>query len=51
MIPDVGELMYASFPTSPINELLASNESPWWIGEKYDGIRSCWNAAKKKLYV
>ena len=21
-----------------------------WLGEKYDGIRSCWNPRRKKLY-
>lgn len=37
-IPDVGELMLASFATA-LPEL-------WWVGEKYDGVRACWNGKK-----
>eukprot|EP00026_Physarum_polycephalum_P002833 Phypoly_transcript_02842.p1 GENE.Phypoly_transcript_02842~~Phypoly_transcript_02842.p1 ORF type:complete len:838 (+),score=97.84 Phypoly_transcript_02842:84-2597(+) len=37
-IPGVGELMHASF-VQDINDL----GSRWWVGEKYDGIRVCWN--------
>eukprot|EP00026_Physarum_polycephalum_P004420 Phypoly_transcript_04439.p1 GENE.Phypoly_transcript_04439~~Phypoly_transcript_04439.p1 ORF type:complete len:682 (+),score=95.71 Phypoly_transcript_04439:71-2116(+) len=36
------ELMSPSFPA--ISQILNVNESsPWWLGEKYDGIRVCWN--------
>eukprot|EP00026_Physarum_polycephalum_P001467 Phypoly_transcript_01469.p1 GENE.Phypoly_transcript_01469~~Phypoly_transcript_01469.p1 ORF type:complete len:1107 (+),score=182.36 Phypoly_transcript_01469:326-3322(+) len=44
-IPDVGELMLASFPLDGITNFRA-----WWMGEKYDGIRCCWNPIKKKVY-
>eukprot|EP00026_Physarum_polycephalum_P001959 Phypoly_transcript_01963.p1 GENE.Phypoly_transcript_01963~~Phypoly_transcript_01963.p1 ORF type:complete len:985 (-),score=156.37 Phypoly_transcript_01963:23-2977(-) len=49
-IPDVGELMYASFP--PVNSFVQtiSPDNKWWIGEKYDGIRCLWNPNKKHLY-
>eukprot|EP00026_Physarum_polycephalum_P003261 Phypoly_transcript_03271.p1 GENE.Phypoly_transcript_03271~~Phypoly_transcript_03271.p1 ORF type:complete len:688 (+),score=73.27 Phypoly_transcript_03271:396-2459(+) len=47
-IPMVGELMLASFVKSQKFELSAS--STWWIGEKYDGVRFCWNAKTYRLY-
>jgi len=42
-VPDVGELMLAavSFNVQPTN---------WWMGEKYDGIRACWNPNTKTWY-
>eukprot|EP00026_Physarum_polycephalum_P003969 Phypoly_transcript_03986.p1 GENE.Phypoly_transcript_03986~~Phypoly_transcript_03986.p1 ORF type:complete len:741 (+),score=114.71 Phypoly_transcript_03986:43-2265(+) len=49
-IPDVGELMLASFPTTPMFALSISKDAPWWLGEKYDGVRACWNPAKRTLY-
>eukprot|EP00026_Physarum_polycephalum_P001573 Phypoly_transcript_01575.p1 GENE.Phypoly_transcript_01575~~Phypoly_transcript_01575.p1 ORF type:complete len:894 (+),score=113.77 Phypoly_transcript_01575:551-3232(+) len=39
--------MLASLPSGSSLELAGSN---WWLGEKYDGIRSCWHPKKKKLY-
>lgn len=50
-IPDVGALMLASFP--PLNSTFVDSislDDVWWYGEKYDGVRSCWNPLKKKLY-
>eukprot|EP00026_Physarum_polycephalum_P002145 Phypoly_transcript_02149.p1 GENE.Phypoly_transcript_02149~~Phypoly_transcript_02149.p1 ORF type:complete len:898 (+),score=87.49 Phypoly_transcript_02149:121-2814(+) len=49
-IPNVGELMLASFPEDnsfKIAELYFS----WWLGEKYDGIRFCWNPEQQQLYT
>eukprot|EP00026_Physarum_polycephalum_P002338 Phypoly_transcript_02344.p1 GENE.Phypoly_transcript_02344~~Phypoly_transcript_02344.p1 ORF type:complete len:892 (+),score=111.01 Phypoly_transcript_02344:67-2742(+) len=43
-IPDVGELMLASFPNDVSH---ITPENPWWLGEKYDGIRFCWNSYRK----
>jgi hypothetical protein len=43
-IPDVGELMQACFG-GPSN--LAYD---WWMGEKYDGIRTFWNPKSMLLY-
>eukprot|EP00026_Physarum_polycephalum_P004297 Phypoly_transcript_04315.p1 GENE.Phypoly_transcript_04315~~Phypoly_transcript_04315.p1 ORF type:complete len:712 (-),score=56.46 Phypoly_transcript_04315:8-2143(-) len=45
-IPDVGELMYAAFPIDP--SIILSHK--WWLGEKYDGIRFCWNPRQRSLY-
>eukprot|EP00026_Physarum_polycephalum_P002518 Phypoly_transcript_02525.p1 GENE.Phypoly_transcript_02525~~Phypoly_transcript_02525.p1 ORF type:complete len:833 (+),score=92.99 Phypoly_transcript_02525:54-2552(+) len=51
-IPGVGELMLASFPmTLRFTEETLSNSSTWWTGEKYDGIRCCWNSSDKILYT
>eukprot|EP00026_Physarum_polycephalum_P001974 Phypoly_transcript_01978.p1 GENE.Phypoly_transcript_01978~~Phypoly_transcript_01978.p1 ORF type:complete len:752 (+),score=127.08 Phypoly_transcript_01978:45-2300(+) len=50
-VPDVGEMMLASFAES--HEKFAetiSSVSPWWLGEKYDGLRCIWNPKAKKLY-
>eukprot|EP00026_Physarum_polycephalum_P000339 Phypoly_transcript_00339.p1 GENE.Phypoly_transcript_00339~~Phypoly_transcript_00339.p1 ORF type:complete len:1688 (+),score=210.60 Phypoly_transcript_00339:78-5141(+) len=44
-VPGVGELMYASFPPSEFGL-----KSAWWLGEKYDGIRTCWNPIDRVLY-
>eukprot|EP00026_Physarum_polycephalum_P003234 Phypoly_transcript_03244.p1 GENE.Phypoly_transcript_03244~~Phypoly_transcript_03244.p1 ORF type:complete len:742 (+),score=88.29 Phypoly_transcript_03244:221-2446(+) len=47
-IPGVGELMAASFPIDPkFNEYIS--RKTWWVGEKYDGIRCCWNAFHREL--
>eukprot|EP00026_Physarum_polycephalum_P002929 Phypoly_transcript_02938.p1 GENE.Phypoly_transcript_02938~~Phypoly_transcript_02938.p1 ORF type:complete len:814 (+),score=92.26 Phypoly_transcript_02938:147-2588(+) len=51
-VPDFGEVMLASFPTSL--ELFMSSfdsESSWWVGEKYDGVRCVWNTVHSKLYT
>eukprot|EP00026_Physarum_polycephalum_P003386 Phypoly_transcript_03397.p1 GENE.Phypoly_transcript_03397~~Phypoly_transcript_03397.p1 ORF type:complete len:737 (+),score=68.96 Phypoly_transcript_03397:178-2388(+) len=51
-IPGVGELMLASYPTAPNNSnFLISLTNPWWMGEKYDGIRVCWNPLAQQLYT
>eukprot|EP00026_Physarum_polycephalum_P002383 Phypoly_transcript_02389.p1 GENE.Phypoly_transcript_02389~~Phypoly_transcript_02389.p1 ORF type:complete len:939 (-),score=111.94 Phypoly_transcript_02389:24-2525(-) len=47
-VPGVGELMLASNPPQ-IKSILAS-QNRWWMGEKYDGVRTCWNAENGKLY-
>eukprot|EP00026_Physarum_polycephalum_P002905 Phypoly_transcript_02914.p1 GENE.Phypoly_transcript_02914~~Phypoly_transcript_02914.p1 ORF type:complete len:836 (+),score=73.69 Phypoly_transcript_02914:81-2588(+) len=49
-VPDIGELMLASFPSSISISEIVSIRNPWWIGEKYDGIRICWNPKRNKLY-
>eukprot|EP00026_Physarum_polycephalum_P002270 Phypoly_transcript_02276.p1 GENE.Phypoly_transcript_02276~~Phypoly_transcript_02276.p1 ORF type:complete len:794 (+),score=74.23 Phypoly_transcript_02276:119-2500(+) len=46
-IPNIGELMYASFPLNQDSLLLEK----WWIGEKYDGLRFCWNPLERKLFT
>eukprot|EP00026_Physarum_polycephalum_P001950 Phypoly_transcript_01954.p1 GENE.Phypoly_transcript_01954~~Phypoly_transcript_01954.p1 ORF type:complete len:900 (+),score=97.26 Phypoly_transcript_01954:131-2830(+) len=46
-VPDVGTLMLASFPASS-NVFI--NTDFWWIGEKYDGMRCCWNPTKRVVY-
>jgi len=43
-IPDVGELMSACFMYDHCNI------HNWWIGEKYDGIRACWNPNTAIMY-
>eukprot|EP00026_Physarum_polycephalum_P002673 Phypoly_transcript_02681.p1 GENE.Phypoly_transcript_02681~~Phypoly_transcript_02681.p1 ORF type:complete len:850 (+),score=89.37 Phypoly_transcript_02681:125-2674(+) len=45
MIPNVGHLLQPMFANNTFN--LAG----WWIGEKYDGIRACWNVESKQLYL
>eukprot|EP00026_Physarum_polycephalum_P001009 Phypoly_transcript_01010.p1 GENE.Phypoly_transcript_01010~~Phypoly_transcript_01010.p1 ORF type:complete len:1168 (+),score=148.17 Phypoly_transcript_01010:225-3728(+) len=47
-LPNVGELMLASFPQD-IHLTLSPNS--WWMGEKYDGIRCCWNPSEGVLYT
>eukprot|EP00026_Physarum_polycephalum_P001051 Phypoly_transcript_01052.p1 GENE.Phypoly_transcript_01052~~Phypoly_transcript_01052.p1 ORF type:complete len:797 (-),score=76.09 Phypoly_transcript_01052:124-2514(-) len=47
-IPHIGELMLASFPQP--NFRASYYNYPWWMGEKYDGIRFCWNSVLKKAY-
>jgi len=44
-VPGVGELMFASFIPSSF-----ANIENWWIGEKYDGMRTCWNPLYSILY-
>eukprot|EP00026_Physarum_polycephalum_P000469 Phypoly_transcript_00470.p1 GENE.Phypoly_transcript_00470~~Phypoly_transcript_00470.p1 ORF type:complete len:781 (-),score=102.87 Phypoly_transcript_00470:244-2586(-) len=46
VIPEVGELMYVSVPTNW--QVILDNK--WWLGEKYDGIRLCWNPSKNVVY-
>eukprot|EP00026_Physarum_polycephalum_P003063 Phypoly_transcript_03072.p1 GENE.Phypoly_transcript_03072~~Phypoly_transcript_03072.p1 ORF type:complete len:815 (+),score=91.36 Phypoly_transcript_03072:101-2545(+) len=48
-IPNVGELMLASFPVDPKFNNPAV-DSAWWMGEKYDGIRICWHPSHKLAY-
>eukprot|EP00026_Physarum_polycephalum_P004684 Phypoly_transcript_04707.p1 GENE.Phypoly_transcript_04707~~Phypoly_transcript_04707.p1 ORF type:complete len:664 (+),score=57.25 Phypoly_transcript_04707:58-2049(+) len=45
-ITGVGELMLASFPMD--SDIIRRHH--WWLGEKYDGIRCCWNPTLRKLY-
>eukprot|EP00026_Physarum_polycephalum_P001397 Phypoly_transcript_01398.p1 GENE.Phypoly_transcript_01398~~Phypoly_transcript_01398.p1 ORF type:complete len:808 (+),score=111.44 Phypoly_transcript_01398:465-2888(+) len=45
-IPNVGELMLASFPQE--NKV---NEGNWWMGEKYDGVRFCWASTKQRAFT
>eukprot|EP00026_Physarum_polycephalum_P001092 Phypoly_transcript_01093.p1 GENE.Phypoly_transcript_01093~~Phypoly_transcript_01093.p1 ORF type:complete len:1197 (+),score=192.21 Phypoly_transcript_01093:78-3668(+) len=49
-IPNVGQLMLASFPTSPYFHSSISSENSWWLGEKYDGLRFVWNPMAKCAY-
>eukprot|EP00026_Physarum_polycephalum_P003563 Phypoly_transcript_03576.p1 GENE.Phypoly_transcript_03576~~Phypoly_transcript_03576.p1 ORF type:complete len:754 (+),score=101.52 Phypoly_transcript_03576:123-2384(+) len=46
-IPDIKDLMLASFPKDPP---MICDENPWWMGEKYDGIRVCWHPIQHRLY-
>eukprot|EP00026_Physarum_polycephalum_P002346 Phypoly_transcript_02352.p1 GENE.Phypoly_transcript_02352~~Phypoly_transcript_02352.p1 ORF type:complete len:819 (+),score=94.09 Phypoly_transcript_02352:352-2808(+) len=51
-VKQVGELMGASFSASVEGiPNTISPEEPWWLGEKYDGIRCCWNPLNKTLYT
>lgn len=64
-IPGVGELMLASFPSTTNFEDTIAPKTPWyyhkvlsiliftarWIGEKYDGIRFCWNPEEQEMYI
>eukprot|EP00026_Physarum_polycephalum_P003689 Phypoly_transcript_03703.p1 GENE.Phypoly_transcript_03703~~Phypoly_transcript_03703.p1 ORF type:complete len:716 (-),score=110.69 Phypoly_transcript_03703:87-2234(-) len=43
-VPSVGELMIATFGYS------TSHTRSWWIAEKYDGLRACWNPLDRTLY-
>eukprot|EP00026_Physarum_polycephalum_P001966 Phypoly_transcript_01970.p1 GENE.Phypoly_transcript_01970~~Phypoly_transcript_01970.p1 ORF type:complete len:954 (+),score=99.16 Phypoly_transcript_01970:90-2951(+) len=47
-IPGVPELMLATFPKSP---LIDFSSTFWWMGEKYDGMRFCWNADTEGIYT
>eukprot|EP00026_Physarum_polycephalum_P003756 Phypoly_transcript_03770.p1 GENE.Phypoly_transcript_03770~~Phypoly_transcript_03770.p1 ORF type:complete len:759 (+),score=109.95 Phypoly_transcript_03770:66-2279(+) len=47
---NVGELMLASYPHFANFYLSLTAKNSWWMGEKYDGIRFCWNVTKRKLY-
>eukprot|EP00026_Physarum_polycephalum_P002214 Phypoly_transcript_02219.p1 GENE.Phypoly_transcript_02219~~Phypoly_transcript_02219.p1 ORF type:complete len:905 (+),score=113.90 Phypoly_transcript_02219:198-2912(+) len=42
-VPGIGELMLASFPSNKLFSSSLSFCNPWWIGEKYDGVRCCWH--------
>eukprot|EP00026_Physarum_polycephalum_P002689 Phypoly_transcript_02697.p1 GENE.Phypoly_transcript_02697~~Phypoly_transcript_02697.p1 ORF type:complete len:777 (+),score=106.95 Phypoly_transcript_02697:66-2396(+) len=46
----VGELMLASFQSETNMFHSISSTDFWWVGEKYDGIRACWNATASNLY-
>eukprot|EP00026_Physarum_polycephalum_P000538 Phypoly_transcript_00539.p1 GENE.Phypoly_transcript_00539~~Phypoly_transcript_00539.p1 ORF type:complete len:959 (+),score=132.38 Phypoly_transcript_00539:57-2933(+) len=48
-IPDVGELMLASFPTEKF-DIKPAQRNTWWMGEKYDGIRCCNNPFDRLVY-
>eukprot|EP00026_Physarum_polycephalum_P002873 Phypoly_transcript_02882.p1 GENE.Phypoly_transcript_02882~~Phypoly_transcript_02882.p1 ORF type:complete len:833 (+),score=72.23 Phypoly_transcript_02882:121-2619(+) len=48
-VPGVGELMLASFPRDLDFDPTEIDHS-WWMGEKYDGIRCCWNPSTSQLY-
>eukprot|EP00026_Physarum_polycephalum_P001919 Phypoly_transcript_01922.p1 GENE.Phypoly_transcript_01922~~Phypoly_transcript_01922.p1 ORF type:complete len:959 (+),score=104.66 Phypoly_transcript_01922:166-3042(+) len=50
IVPGVGELMYASFPPA-VSLSITLQPREWWIGEKYDGLRACWNPADRSLYT
>eukprot|EP00026_Physarum_polycephalum_P001478 Phypoly_transcript_01480.p1 GENE.Phypoly_transcript_01480~~Phypoly_transcript_01480.p1 ORF type:complete len:1080 (+),score=145.14 Phypoly_transcript_01480:111-3350(+) len=50
-IPEVGDLMLASLPVSSHFAKTLSPDAPWWLGEKYDGVRFCWNAKSSTLYL
>jgi hypothetical protein len=47
-VPGVGEMMLASFVSSTNTSSATDN---WWIGEKYDGIRACWNPVTNTLVL
>eukprot|EP00026_Physarum_polycephalum_P001891 Phypoly_transcript_01894.p1 GENE.Phypoly_transcript_01894~~Phypoly_transcript_01894.p1 ORF type:complete len:789 (+),score=99.81 Phypoly_transcript_01894:138-2369(+) len=50
-VPDIGELMLASFPLPSDNfSATISPANSWWLGEKYDGIRCCWHPTRSRLY-
>eukprot|EP00026_Physarum_polycephalum_P004563 Phypoly_transcript_04585.p1 GENE.Phypoly_transcript_04585~~Phypoly_transcript_04585.p1 ORF type:complete len:613 (+),score=60.02 Phypoly_transcript_04585:74-1840(+) len=48
-IPGIGELMQASYARN--NDILNIEPSSWWMGEKFDGVRFCWNASVRELYT
>eukprot|EP00026_Physarum_polycephalum_P000368 Phypoly_transcript_00368.p1 GENE.Phypoly_transcript_00368~~Phypoly_transcript_00368.p1 ORF type:complete len:1106 (+),score=136.69 Phypoly_transcript_00368:1680-4997(+) len=50
-VPGVGELMLASFPEMGEFQRSVSNSNPWWMGEKYDGVRFCWNYVQPGMYT
>eukprot|EP00026_Physarum_polycephalum_P001933 Phypoly_transcript_01936.p1 GENE.Phypoly_transcript_01936~~Phypoly_transcript_01936.p1 ORF type:complete len:910 (+),score=132.37 Phypoly_transcript_01936:109-2838(+) len=49
MIPDVGEVMLASFPSLQNFAKTITPQNTWWMGEKYDGVRACWNGYRKLM--
>eukprot|EP00026_Physarum_polycephalum_P001074 Phypoly_transcript_01075.p1 GENE.Phypoly_transcript_01075~~Phypoly_transcript_01075.p1 ORF type:complete len:1059 (+),score=134.10 Phypoly_transcript_01075:98-3274(+) len=49
IMPEIGELMLASFPPVEFKNQISS-ENSWWLGEKYDGIRAYWNPRIKQMY-
>eukprot|EP00026_Physarum_polycephalum_P002957 Phypoly_transcript_02966.p1 GENE.Phypoly_transcript_02966~~Phypoly_transcript_02966.p1 ORF type:complete len:695 (+),score=87.59 Phypoly_transcript_02966:171-2087(+) len=51
-VPDIGQVMLASFVVSSIEfGESVSAQNPWWLGEKYDGVRCIWNPRTRKLYT
>eukprot|EP00026_Physarum_polycephalum_P001151 Phypoly_transcript_01152.p1 GENE.Phypoly_transcript_01152~~Phypoly_transcript_01152.p1 ORF type:complete len:1060 (-),score=94.29 Phypoly_transcript_01152:294-3473(-) len=46
-LPGIKELMLASFVVD--NNFI--NQNTWWMGEKYDGIRCCWNPDLCNVYT
>lgn len=48
-IPGIGELMHASYTRT--NDIPNIDHSSWWMGEKYDGVRFCWNSSQRRLYT
>eukprot|EP00026_Physarum_polycephalum_P001538 Phypoly_transcript_01540.p1 GENE.Phypoly_transcript_01540~~Phypoly_transcript_01540.p1 ORF type:complete len:1069 (+),score=95.14 Phypoly_transcript_01540:45-3251(+) len=50
LVPEVGELMQASFPVDA-NFNYSIQPNTWWVGEKYDGMRCCWNPQRQKIYT
>eukprot|EP00026_Physarum_polycephalum_P004416 Phypoly_transcript_04435.p1 GENE.Phypoly_transcript_04435~~Phypoly_transcript_04435.p1 ORF type:complete len:688 (+),score=101.45 Phypoly_transcript_04435:123-2066(+) len=40
--------MAPSFPPYHFDKI---NTDEWWLGEKYDGVRCCWNSDRKKVYA
>lgn len=44
-VPDVGELMQASLVASS-----TFDPTNWWMEEKFDGIRACYNPQDKMMY-
>eukprot|EP00026_Physarum_polycephalum_P001926 Phypoly_transcript_01929.p1 GENE.Phypoly_transcript_01929~~Phypoly_transcript_01929.p1 ORF type:complete len:592 (+),score=74.28 Phypoly_transcript_01929:633-2408(+) len=43
--------MLAAFPLNIGFNDSISRTDPWWMGEKYDGVRCCWNAKRDSLYT
>eukprot|EP00026_Physarum_polycephalum_P003577 Phypoly_transcript_03590.p1 GENE.Phypoly_transcript_03590~~Phypoly_transcript_03590.p1 ORF type:complete len:736 (+),score=72.25 Phypoly_transcript_03590:158-2365(+) len=51
-IPLVGGIMLASFPPHFVDfKRTISSSDPWWLGEKYDGVRFCWHPLSQILYT
>eukprot|EP00026_Physarum_polycephalum_P002504 Phypoly_transcript_02511.p1 GENE.Phypoly_transcript_02511~~Phypoly_transcript_02511.p1 ORF type:complete len:789 (+),score=87.01 Phypoly_transcript_02511:70-2436(+) len=48
-IPEIGELMLASFPVAKFN--ISRFSKTWWMGEKYDGIRCCWDSKSCAIFT
>lgn len=66
IVPDIGEMMLASFAMSTqfdgenwyafvrfFDFIIIFVLLTWqrWMGEKYDGVRACWNPLVHKLYL
>eukprot|EP00026_Physarum_polycephalum_P001418 Phypoly_transcript_01419.p1 GENE.Phypoly_transcript_01419~~Phypoly_transcript_01419.p1 ORF type:complete len:980 (+),score=139.70 Phypoly_transcript_01419:131-3070(+) len=43
-VPGIGELMLPTFA------FYVNSSEAWWVSEKYDGVRACWNFGQKELY-